>query len=39
MVPVGFSSFAVSNRAPAPGVAPEAEPTVVWLAGRARHLN
>jgi hypothetical protein len=28
MVPVGSSSFAVSNRAPAPGAAPEAEPTI-----------
>ena len=31
MVPVGSSSFAVCNRAP--GAAPEAEPTVVWLTG------
>ncbi len=33
MVPVGSSSFAVSNRAPGPGVAYQTEPTFVWLAG------
>ena len=30
MGPVGSSSFAVSNRAPAPGAAPEAGSIIVW---------
>jgi hypothetical protein len=33
MVPVGSSSFAVSNRAPGPGAAYQTEPTCVWRPG------